>query len=60
MTAIEGPRLSGRGRQPVIPLGLHLADMEHVDRAPRKVGPAEFNAKHGIDAGAKFDDDIPF
>jgi len=27
---------------------------------PRKLTPEEFNAKHGVDAGAKFDDDIPF
>lgn len=27
---------------------------------PRKLAPEEFAAKHGIDTGAKFDDDIPF
>lgn len=27
---------------------------------PRKLTPEEFNKKNGINAGAKFDDDIPF
>lgn len=29
-------------------------------KVPRKLTPEEFNTKHGVDAGAKFDDDIPF